>query len=146
MSDISDYNEALIAAKLTALRKLRELLRTCEDPDERFRIAKAILRIRPSDLQLPAPKAPTKPCEPPPAPAPALTRPKAPRLISAHALGTLNLDASSLPIIAGKQPDRARPPGDAPFPIALTPCDEPPQIGGPVTARPLPLPLGPPRA
>src|SRR5688572_28611377 len=142
MSDISDYNEALIAAKLTALRKLRELLRTYVDPTERLRIAQAILRVKQSDFELPAPRPQPKAVQQPPAPPP----PKAPRLISPHALGTLNLDTAALPILAGGSTATQPPPEGAPLPIALTPSNEPLQIGGPVTARPLPLPLGPPRA
>ena len=136
MSDISDYNHALTEAKLKALRVLRELLRTCDDPTEKRRIAKAILDVK---IPLAASKSRVQNnTEPAAAPKPAAPP------ISSHALGTLHLETHSLAILAGAtlpHPDAA-----GRLPISLTPTGEPLQHGGPSIERPLPTPLGPQRA
>ena len=139
MSDISDYNRALAAAKVKALEVLQKLLLTCDDPTERRRIAKAILDAKPPQA---LPKVPVKTNDH------THTQPTRGRQLpplSQHALGTINLDTQSLAIVAGSSSPLVTDP-TSPTPIMLTPSDEPPQIGGPVTTRPLPLPLGPPRA
>ena len=144
MSDIErEYNRALAAAKVRALEVLKELLLTCTDPVEARRIARAILEAR-TPAERKAAKAAQAAAQPPAQPAPPAPKPVAIAL-NPHALGTLNLDSQSLPIHTGPiNAPMSSPLGS--LPITLTPSSEPQMGGGPASTRPLPLPLGPPRA
>lgn len=126
---VAQYNRELLEAKTEALKVLADLLRTSQDPAEARRIARVILSVKPI---APPKAAPTEPAPSPPA-------------LSPHALGTLHLSAAAKPIAdPGRLPVQAAAPSA--LPVALTATGEPPQGGGPAGARPLPLPLGPPRA
>jgi hypothetical protein len=137
MSDYAEYNRLLAEAKIKALEALKRLLLTCNDPIESRRIADAILKATNSKPRKAPPKAAPR-FQPAPFPRP--VRPP----LSPHALGTLHLDAESLTIDAGDGSEATDELRAAPIP--LTPRAERTQAGGPGGVRPLPLPLGPPRA
>lgn len=144
MSDYAEYNRLLAEAKIKALEVLRGLLRTCEDPVEARRIADAILKATTSKPRKRA-ATPAVPERQQQAQQPAKP---AGRVLTPHALGTLYLDAHALTIegadtcpVTNLTPERI-----ITLPIHLTPSGEPQYGGGPGSQRPLPPPLGPPRA
>lgn len=144
MSDYAEYNRLLAEAKIKALEVLRDLMTNCTDPVEARRIADAILKATNSK---PRKRAAQEAPADRPVQAPKPGRPSAPPL-SAHALGTLHLDSQSLPIAHPGVPTRRIETADQFLagPIPLTPHAEPATGGGPSSPRPLPPPLGPPRA